>query len=270
MDIGSTVAIVAEGVTLVGGASGACAYLHRPLRLQRMLRFQWRGSVDVVITTLSRPPTVVGAASDDVLTTSRGNVIAASRWAQEIGSLKRANKGGTIKTHLSGLLPEGELANDLVILGGNNENEIASRFLEAVNGDCPGCGVLYDDRNEQQNLLRLTDRGVTVFDVSYPWLEEASEREPRYDYGLIVAWVNPFSGQHRRGVMCAGFTAAGTKASTSFFFDHVVPNRRRYAAAGVRAWPCFAVAWKMDLGPGGSSTPNGNLCIIKLPDRRRS
>jgi hypothetical protein len=268
MDIGSTVAIIAEGVTLVGGASAGYAYVRRPLRLQRMLRFRLRGGVDVVITTLTHPPSLIGAASDDMLTTSRGNVIAAARWAQEIGPLKQLNKGASITTHLSDSLPEAGLTSDLVILGGNNENEIARKFLEAVNAHCPGYEVLYDDKKKEENILRLVDPSGPVFDVSYPWLEEASRREPRFDYGLIVTWVNPFSGQHRRAVMCAGFTAAGTKAATSFFFDHVVLNRRRYAAVGSWAWPCFAVAWKMELGPGGSSIPSSDPCIVKLPDRR--
>lgn len=261
-DVGSVIAIVAEGITLLGGASAAYAYLKRPLRLQRLLRFRLRGSVDVVITTLTRPPSLVGFAPDDVHTTSRGNVIAAARWTQEIAPLKQIGKRATITTHLSEYLPEVHLTNDLIILGGNNENEIAQRFLAAVNARCTSSEVLYDDRDEARNLLRLSDGSGTVFDEEYPWIAEASEQQPSYDYGLIVAWRNPFSGERRRAVMCAGFTAVGTKAATNFFFDHVVPTRRHYA--GWRTWPSFAVAWKMDLGPSGSVTAQGSPSIIQL------
>jgi hypothetical protein len=55
--------------------------------------------------------------------------------------------------------------------------------------------------------------GYQLVDVVYPWETEAHEKEPTYDYGVIVLWVNPFG----RATVCGSRLgrAAGRPAATA-------------------------------------------------------
>ena len=113
-----------------------------------------RGQIDIVMTTLKDPVPAAGAAAHDKWATSLGNVVAASRLAQAIGSVPRPRP---INLHLSREHPAPR--EDLVLLGGINENALSAEFIRSLELNVPDVNFVWDDRDEDANVLCLGHTG---------------------------------------------------------------------------------------------------------------
>ena len=125
-----------------------------------------------------------------------------------------------------------------------------------------------------------------MVDAIYPWETEAHEKEPTYDYGVIVLWVNPFAAEKRRAVLCAGFTAPGTAATVSLLLGDIArvlysqarPSVLSYVRGRLKgqaqlpprpflfSWPHFIAAFKISLE--GEPQIVGSPAVVPLPRPR--
>jgi hypothetical protein len=216
-------------------------------RAQRLFRFQFRRPVDVVVNTRGDAPEARGMARADLWSTAIGNVNALMELSRGIREL---HNGTSVRVQVSrARVP---FLDDLVLLGGNNENEQTDTFLRCLAYHCGQAKVVYDDRDERQNVL-----GIDGETWPYDWISECKERGasgPLHDYGLVVAWVNPFTEDRRRAILCAGFTAAGTDAVARRLFRELpreAIRRLRWTALRRllrRDRPCFALAYEFEFG----------------------
>jgi hypothetical protein len=281
-DVWLTVGDVAAVLTIFAFALSLWYALRRLAVLQRLLRFRVRGQIDIVMTTLKEPVPGAGAAPHDKWATSLGNVVAASQLAQAVGSVPRPRP---INLYLSRDHPTPR--EDLVLLGGVNENALSHEFMRSLALNVPDVNFICDDHDEDANLLRLGYTGqAPLLEEVYPWESEAHEKEPAYDYGVIVLWVNPFAPEKRRAVLCAGFTAPGTAATASLLLNTIargyyqqmrptllsyVPGRRKGHAQlpprlFVGRWPHFILAFRISLE--GDPHIDGSPAILPLPTPR--
>jgi predicted N-acetyltransferase YhbS len=266
------VAIAAVSFFGAGAVVGAGARLWGLGRTQLMLRLAYGEPLDVVVSTTSASRHGAAAPSDR-LVTNRGSLNALMACAETVGALHRRKE---VRVHLS-RQPTADLTEDLVLLGGNNENPQAQDLIDAVRLNCPQAGFCYDDRDEDHNFLALDGRTY-----SYPWSALARDRQPDHDFGVVVLWVNPgATDRRRRAIFCAAFTAAGTEALARDFFGGGARRVQRNlgprnALRGVwrmichpRRRPCFIAVYRIGFGDGDGDAPRIEpIDFRRIPDVR--
>jgi DNA-binding transcriptional LysR family regulator len=167
---------------------------------------------------------------------------------------------------------------DLVLLGGPDRNERTRELLPAFRRTYPNVVFNFDDSSGVDASLDLSGCSL-VFNFENqpaPW-----EDYPSYDYGLILVWLNPFTTERRRCVLCAGFTSHGTAAAAEYFLKEVAPYGRngvleKFKPAAPDSpparwkrseWPCFVMAIRVRLlGPDVAAPPEC-LRFVALPER---
>lgn len=237
------------------------------MRLFSFFRFSRSAALELVFNGRARADRE-GSALEDYWSASLGGLSAATIWANKVGVLSRRKP---IQLNLS-TQPVSTVDRDLVILGGNGEGELCDRFIKQLRRSVPEAGFLYDDRLESDNILSLGSMSA-----SYDWIGEAKNCPPSHDYGVIVAWVNPFTLGRRRAFFCAGFTSVGSYHVTRHLFDELLPHRRYRRLARAPAsppfrrggWPCFILCLEMTFSPAAQTPEFDYWPLYVLPSRPR-
>jgi predicted N-acetyltransferase YhbS len=263
------VAVAAVSFFGAGAVVGTAARLWGLGRTRLLLGLAHKEPLDVVVSTTGGAEDHGNAALSDRLKTNLGSMNAMMACAKSVGALHHRKE---IRLHQS-QDPPASMSQDLVLLGGNNENREAQALIDALRLTCPEVRFHYEDRDEQDNLLVLAD-GTHP----YRWSDKASDRTPADDYGVVVLWANPHSHDHRRrAIFCAGFTARGTEALARDFFGGAGMRRalrtlgRRGALCtvwGMVRRPqrrfCFIASYRIRFGPGAECIEQ--IAFRRLPD----
>jgi hypothetical protein len=193
---------------------------------QMLLRIAYREPLNIVV------PTFEELASSSILEydralTSLGNLRAATEFsAAQLSPKKR------IEVQLSGALTS-EVSGDIVLLGGVETNALSELFLRILNANCGEPLCAFEEADEERNRIVLG-----TYCVEYNWKKESQLGSAR-DFGLVVVWVNPFTNERRRGILCSGFTSIGTHAAAAFLLRDLACG---FGSAGFRRrLNCFSV-----------------------------
>lgn len=182
------------------------------LAARRLLRLRRRGSVDIVVTTSDQTRSAYGAASAQRALAPEGEVQAVGGVASTLG---RWYPRLRLNIQVSNRLAR-ELARDLVVLGGPAGNHISRQLLEELSSTMTA-PLSIDAGN---CALQVGSYVASAYDL-------CKEHDiPNRDLGVVVVGMNPLASNHRRLIICAGFTTYGTGAAADFFFSSMT-NRRR-------------------------------------------
>jgi GNAT superfamily N-acetyltransferase len=208
MSLTTVVSLVgAIGITAI---ATSVAWLASMTRAQSLLRIGFRARVDIVVSTRDESARERGPVTFDRWTTSLGTVKAVSLCSQRLTRMRRRVDTAV---HFSIRTPTNVL-DDVILLGGNSENIRSRDFIRALRLTHPELGFDYDDRDEARNVVTLDGRRCEFY-----WNDQAKQRDPTTDYGVIALWLNPSAPKARRAIFCAGFTSAGTCALIRYLFD---------------------------------------------------
>jgi hypothetical protein len=260
--------VALTGVTLVGLARSSRRFARRNL----FLRFAPNEPLDMVLSVSKRQKerTPVPYTRD---LTSVSHLQSAAKFTQAVGGIKRRDQ---VQLHSSGDVTT-TLSNDLVVIGGPAKNEIAELFVTSLKNAYPALRLEFRKDPDVGAVINIAgeDHRFTeekVFDDQQRLLG---------DYGLIVAWVNPFAVRRRRAFLCAGVTSYGTAAATTYFLDVFMHDRyRRLLRARARwpralrarlrmfRWPCFVLLVKVTIGGGQFNALEECLFVPLTPPKR--
>ncbi|MDQ3933538.1 MAG: hypothetical protein M3340_02785 [Actinomycetota bacterium] len=224
-----------QWILAVGGFFGwaglvaAFTRLRTWTRAQRFFRLWYRDPVDIVASTSD---TVAISAEGDYPepAVALSNLEAAAVFSKAVGDLRLRKD---IVVHPSEE-PATNLNNDLVLIGGPRQNHITVRFLQHLKWAYPDHEIEFEEPQEGSGMCRIAlDRWEERY--RYPARRRGSVVDgsggpadpPGWDYGVVIAWINPFVSAPRRAFLTAGFTALGTAAATRYLLDHMMS--RRYA-----------------------------------------
>ncbi len=106
------------------------------------------------------------------------------------------------------------IENDLLILGGSQNNETAAKFLELLSNEQPArmIGRMIIWRTNYSGD-RWIDQGALEYEG------HAINRKIVMDYGLIVRTSNPFTSRGHTAILFAGSHTYGTIAAAKFFTE---------------------------------------------------
>ncbi len=169
--------------------------------------------LDVVVTTAGKAESVVGPSGFTRYTTGFGQVVGLATCASR---LKTIYPRKTIRVQFSEHVTDP--SHDLIILGGLDGNEYASRLVEEFReafGDSGAEWFHYDDRGTTEVVLGSAK--YVPFDLR---IENGVVRQ---DLGIVIFWRNFLSSEWRRAVLCYGFTSYGTAEASRFAFETVTP-----------------------------------------------
>jgi hypothetical protein len=239
-----------SGVTLIGFVRSSRRFARRNL----FLRFAPNEPLELVLSVVMREKATTPVTYTRDMT-SVNHLHSAAKFAQAVGGIKRRDE---VHTHVCGDIPT-TLAHDLVVIGGPTKNEIAALFMHALNAAYPNLDLEFRDAGQAGVVIRANGADYRFTEHTVIGLQHGL----RSDYGLVVAWVNPFAVRRRRAFLCAGLSSYGTVAATTYFLDVFMHERyRRLLKArakwprGLRArirllrWPCFALLVKVTYGEG--------------------
>jgi hypothetical protein len=194
--------------------------------------------------------------------TSYDTLRAATRIAERIGELRL---GKTTNLRVSERLDDPP-TRDLVVLGGSGapKNRVAKVFLDEFNEAYPQLKISRPRTAEDARKLVV---GSEAWEW-HGWSED--EKSINEDVAVIVAWRNPFSSVGRRGIYCAGFTAAGTAAATEYLLSDLYRDGRKRALGWKRlnplARPCFVSVVEFAFS-GEQALPRGEVLFQALDFR---
>ncbi len=119
------------------------------------------------------------------------------------------------------------IENDLLILGGSQNNEVAAKFLDLLNGEQPAriIGRMMIWRTNYVSN-RWVDQGALEYEG------HAINRKVVMDYGLIIRSYNPFTSRNRTAVLFAGSHTYGTIAAAKFFTEDLHKHLRKLTRNG--------------------------------------
>jgi hypothetical protein len=200
-------------------------YFARISKGARFFGFKRREAIDLILVTSDNQQ---GDKYRRHLT-SYDTLRAATGIAERIGGLRL---GKTTNLRVSERLDDPP-TRDLVVLGGSGapKNRVAKVFLDEFNEAHPEWKISRPNPTSES-------RKLVVGDKEWEWhgwsdAEDAINR----DIAIIVAWHNPFASENRRGIYCAGFTAAGTAAATSYLLADLSKNGRKRSLGWKRLNP---------------------------------
>jgi hypothetical protein len=228
-------------------------------RRNRFLRLRVNEPLDIVLST-SRVERSTQPVSYRRTLISVGHLESVTAFSAAVGAIKRRDQ---IVVHASSHVAHA-LERDLVLIGGPVKNEISRLFLERLDLAYPDLGLLFGPGED--GVVRVAVDG-TAFDVEPP------AGELSCDYGLVVAWVNPFAVERRRAILCAGITSHGTAAAATYLLGPVIDRRYRRlrsdAARGGRRgarwdWPSFVLLLKLVVGSDGRFGAVEELAFVPL------
>ncbi|HXS33648.1 MAG TPA: hypothetical protein VN758_07750 [Solirubrobacterales bacterium] len=160
--------------------------------------------------------------------TSYDTLRAATHFAERIGGL-RLDKDTNLR--VSERLDDPP-TRDLVVLGGSDapKNRVAKVFLDEFNEAHPELEI---SRPREEGSRRLV-----VGSEEWDWNGWSDGKDDvNTDVAVIVVWRNPFVSESRRGIYCAGFTAAGTAAATEHLLSDLCREGRRRSLGWKRINP---------------------------------
>jgi hypothetical protein len=119
------------------------------------------------------------------------------------------------------------IENDLLILGGPKNNQLAGRFLDLLVDEQPAM------QTESLILWRVDHAGGKW--VSQGALEfegQAVNRQVMTDYGLIIRAQSPFTSRNRTVILFTGSHTYGVVAAAKFFAEDLQPHLRKLVREG--------------------------------------
>ncbi|MBA2393070.1 MAG: hypothetical protein H0V70_10035 [Ktedonobacteraceae bacterium] len=119
------------------------------------------------------------------------------------------------------------IENDLLILGGSQNNETTAKLLELLHGEQPArmIGRMIIWRTNYVGE-RWVDQGALEYEG------HAVNRKIVMDYGLIVRTYNPFTSHDRTAILFAGSHTYGTIAAAKFFTEDLHKHLRKLTRNG--------------------------------------
>jgi hypothetical protein len=119
------------------------------------------------------------------------------------------------------------IENDLLILGGPKNNQLAGRFLD----------LLVDEQPAMQTeslILWRVDRagGKWVSQGALEFEGQAVNRQVVTDYGLIIRAQSPFTSRNRTVILFTGSHTYGVVAAAKFFAEDLQPHLRKLIREG--------------------------------------
>jgi hypothetical protein len=258
-----------SGVTLIGFVRSSRRFARRNM----FFRFAPNEPLDVVLSVSKREKERAPVAYTRDLT-SVSHLQSAAKFSQAVGAIKRRDDVELHPSRDVGAM----LANDLVVIGGPAKNEIAALFVNSLQMAYPTLDLEFRRDDQRGAVIHFEGRDY--------WFTEEKVCDGRErllgDFGLIVAWVNPFAVRRRRAFLCAGVTSYGTAAATTYFLDVFMHERyRRLVRARARwpralrarlrlfRWPCFVLLVRVTLG-GGQFRALEECVFVPLTPPRRS
>jgi hypothetical protein len=200
-------------------------YFARINKGARFFGFKRREAIDLILVTSDNQQ---GDRYRRHLT-SYDTLRAATRIAERIGELRL---GKTTNLRVSERLDDPPIR-DLVVLGGSDapKNRVAKVFLDEFNEAHPQWRISRPNPPDDS-------RKLVVGDDEWEWRGWSdAEDAVNTDIAIIVAWHNPFASERRRGIYCAGFTAAGTAAATNYLLSDLSRDGRKRSLGWKRLNP---------------------------------
>jgi hypothetical protein len=119
------------------------------------------------------------------------------------------------------------IENDLLILGGVQNNEMAAKLLELLDREQPArmIGRMIIWRTNYSGD-RWMDQGALEYEG------HAINRKVVMDYGLILRTYNPFTSRDRTAILFAGSHTYGTVAAAKFFTEDLHKHLRKLTYNG--------------------------------------
>lgn len=254
MDAGLTVGIVGLlGIT----ATNVARWLGYFARINRDARFfglKREEEIDLILVTSE------DQQGDNYRRqlTSYDTLRAATRFAERIGELRLRKSANFRVSERLDDPPTG----DLVILGGSDapKNRVAKVFLEEFNEAHPELTISRPRLDGARKLL--------VGSSEWEWQAWTDDDTAvNKDVAVIVVWWNPFAPAKRRGIYCAGFTAAGTAAATNYLVSEISRGGRHRALGWKRInpllSPCFVSVVEFDFA-GEQALPRGEALFQSI------
>ncbi|HEV7694345.1 MAG TPA: hypothetical protein VGO52_26150 [Hyphomonadaceae bacterium] len=179
------------------------------------------GVLDVVVTTSDRRENPRGKARG---LAGHGALVSIEKTTH---FLRRCFDKRTMKIHVACSVEDSitELSDDLILIGGPSKNEVAKKFLAALSHEYASQGSLIagpDDRY-LQFLGTYYPPNPAINPINGEVPETAfldANREPVYDYGVILSAPNVMKGSGRV-VLVYGFSSEGTARAGTWLFESV-------------------------------------------------
>ena len=119
------------------------------------------------------------------------------------------------------------IENDLLILGGAKNNELAAKYLDLLSDEQP---VLQIEETIYWRPRMKNGQWSSTGAAEYAGT--AVGRQVVVDYGLIMRTYNPFTNRDRTAIFLSGSHTYGTVAATKYFVDDMPKKLRRLLKGG--------------------------------------
>lgn len=119
------------------------------------------------------------------------------------------------------------IENDLLILGGSKNNQVAEKFLDLLHDEQPA--MMFDSIivwRVNQVRQSWVDQGAIEYEG------QAVNHKIVTDYGLIIRAQNPFTSRNSTAILFAGSHTYGTVAAAKFFTEDLHKHLRKLTGNG--------------------------------------
>jgi hypothetical protein len=133
------------------------------------------------------------------------------------------------------------IENDLLILGGPKNNQLAGRFLDLLADEQPAMQT-------GSTILWRVDRarGKWVSQGALEFEGQAVNRQVVTDYGLIIRAQSPFTSRNRTVILFTGSHTYGVVAAAKFFAENLQPHLRKLIREGRKNFAVLVSAYIVD------------------------
>ena len=189
---------------------GLWLYLTNILASRLFLGFSKDKEIDIIITTSEFKKDSIGGLHAARATTGIGQIQGISIASRLIGRLYQKK---SIQIQMSELIVH-RPDKDLILLGGPAKNKIAKKYIDILHEKHSNLNFKFDDIN---TLIELNE-----FKISRPNLDVDNDGNVDADYAIVICTTNPFAVEHRRLILCAGFTSYGTAGGATWLFEDIL------------------------------------------------